>query len=275
MIIRTKEILSQGNLIDCIRIEKPLIHCITNFVTVQDVANMVLAIGAAPVMASSFEEVEEVTALAKALVINMGTLRQADVPAMILAGKKAAELGHPIVLDPVGVGSSQARTRAVLEVMKEVPFTVIRGNASEIKTLVVGTKTARGVDAEDGEQPDLIYAQQLSKQTSAVVAVTGEQDLITDGVNSCSLEGGHPLMARITGSGCMLDGILAAHLAVKQETPFWSSVYALASFGYCGELAAKKVEIVDGGTGSFRMFLFDEVSKLNSKEFWKEVKIEG
>lgn len=261
-----------------VRRERPLIHCITNYVTAGDVANMILAVGASPVMADGIREAEEITCQSQALVLNIGTLREETVDVMLKSGKMAAGLRDPVVFDPVGAGSSSFRTETALRIIKEVPCTVIRGNASEIRALAGISIRSCGVDAdrreklskENQEETRRILAS-LSRSTGSVLVMTGETDLIVDGERSCIIRNGHPMMTRITGAGCMLDGILAACLAVSlPEERFTSVVHAVAAHGICGEAAAG----LGGGTGSFRMHFMDAMSQLRDEQVWEGMKYE-
>lgn len=307
--------LPQWPLIQSLRAEKPLIHCITNYVTVNDVANVILAAGASPIMADAGSEVEEITSLSKGLVLNIGTLQEASVEGMLAAGRKAAELGHPIVVDPVGIGASALRWKTAFKLIEELPCTVIRGNASEIRILAGQSAHSQGVDADVREQVEasnqmeaVAMMQALSSQTGAVIVMTGAVDVVADAAHSCLIKNGHPMMASITGTGCMLNGILAAFqtadvsvnsgAAQKEqnaeadgktskkaaneagmsdtatENIFWRAVYAVAAAGLCGESAYEKMQQADGGTGSFRMYFIDAVSRLTDEAIWKGAKIE-
>jgi len=268
-----------------VRAKRPLIHCMTNYVTAGDVANMILAAGASPVMADGIAEVEEITELSQALVLNIGTLKAAAVDAMLLAGKRAVELGHPVVFDPVGAGASRFRTEIARQILRDVRCTVIRGNASEIGVLAGGRTRPRGVDADERElltgenrQEQTAAARKLSRETGAVIVMTGPRDLIVDENRTCLVGNGVPMLGRVTGTGCMLDGIIAAFLAAGQddggEPRFWQTVYAVAAAGICGELAAQKTLASGGGTGSFRMYLMDEMSNLNDRQIKEEARIE-
>lgn len=215
-------------MIDKVRRVQPIVHCITNYVTAGDVANMVLAAGASPIMADGVREMEDIAGRSHGLVLNLGTLKETAVEAMVIAGKKTAKLGHPVILDPVGAAASSFRRETALKILQEVPCTAIRGNASEIRALAgaVLEKNAaagsRGVDADrrdninDQNRYDTVsMAQSLSRASGAVVIMTGEIDLAVDAERVCFVKNGHPMMSRITGSGCMLDGVLAAFLAAE------------------------------------------------------------
>lgn len=249
--------------------QKPLVHCITNYVTVNDCANMVLACGASPIMADDGREVEDITSICNGLVINIGTLNERTIAAMIKAGKKANALGHPVILDPVGAGASALRTDTVFQLLKEVKFTAIRGNISEIKTVALGTGTTKGVDADVADEvnaqtlPDVLqFARTLAKETGAVIIITGKQDLLTDGEESCLVSNGHAMMSRITGSGCMLTCLLGAYLAANPEHAFDACVAAVAEMGLAGELAYQP----GCGTLTFRTGLLDAISTMTAEQ---------
>ena len=165
----------------------PLIHNITNYVTVNDCANILLACGGSPIMSDDIDEVEEITSICGGLNINIGTLNQRTIPSMLAAGKKANSLGHPVVLDPVGAGASLLRTLTALKLLDEINFAVIRGNVSEIKTLALGSGTTKGVDADASEQITkenteqmTAFAKEFSQKTGAVIVITGATDIVAD-----------------------------------------------------------------------------------------------
>lgn len=312
-----------------LRQEKPLIHCITNYVTANDVANMLLAAGASPVMADAEQEVEEITALSKGLVLNLGTLKEASVNAMLLAGKRAAVMGHPIILDPVGAGASSFRTETALRLISKLPCTVIRGNASEIRTLAGVHAFSKGVDADIRDQvkeenclaiKELLCS--LSSRTGAVIVMTGKNDMVADSNRMWIVRNGNAMMTRITGMGCMMDGLLAAFQSVslpekiaqgedaaekkgdaedkdpaedksgakkrdyaedktgtrgyecRKNTVFKRSIYAVSAAGICGEMAAEMTRRINGGTGSFRMYYLDAMSRLSDQDIQGGAKIE-
>ena len=233
----------------------PIVHCITNTITVNDCANMVLALGASPTMAHHTLEVEEITAGTTALVCNLGATECLE--AMELAGEKAAALGHPIVLDPVGVAGSTFRRNKCMALMERVHPTCIRGNYSEILALMRQRNTAVGVDAADTDM-DLDALQQFADEVHGIVVASGEKDYITDGKRLYVCERGHRMMSHITGSGCMSSVALATFLAVE---PSIESANACCHFlGQMGELAAKQTEERAGGTMTFRELFLDAVS---------------
>jgi hydroxyethylthiazole kinase len=260
----------------------PLIHCVTNYVTVNDVANMLLACGGSPIMADDISEAAEMTGICNGLVINIGTLNSRTIDSMISAGKRANALGHPVVLDPVGAGASLLRTSTVFRLLDEVKFSVIRGNISEIKTIYKGSGSTKGVDADISDAvtkenlPEAIrFANELSKRTGAVIVITGAIDIIVNGTKSFVIENGHPMMSKITGTGCMLTGVIAAYCAANPEMIWEAAACAVCAMGLCGEIAYEKVNQTGGGTSSYRMYLIDAMSKLDADSLERGKKIES
>ena len=209
-----------------VRAKSPLIHNITNYVTVNDCANMVLACGASPIMADDAAEVEDITTICGGLNINIGTLNSRTIESMLKAGKKANALGHPVVLDPVGAGASALRTGTACRLLDEVRFTVIRGNISEVKTLASGAGTTKGVDAdvadrvtEENLDGAVAFAKAFAAKTGAVVAITGAIDIVADGSKAYCIRNGHPMMSAITGTGCQLSALTAAFITAYGRTP--------------------------------------------------------
>lgn len=262
-----------------VAVRSPLIHCITNYVTVNDCANILLACGGSPIMADDAGEVEEITSLCDGLVLNIGTLNQRTVTSMELAGKRANQLGHPVVLDPVGAGASALRTRTALELVKKLRLAVIRGNLSEIKTLWNGSGETKGVDVaqtDDDSLPERIrLAQGLSQRTGAVVAITGAVDVVANGQQGYFIRNGHPQMAKITGSGCMLSAMTAAYCAASPDNLLEATACAVAVMGYSGQLAWNRVEEQGAGTGSMRTYLIDAVSRMDWNLLKGGIQIEG
>ncbi|HQD39346.1 MAG: hydroxyethylthiazole kinase [Firmicutes bacterium] len=259
----------------------PLIHCITNYVTVNDVANVLLACGGSPTMADDESDAVEITAICHGLVINIGTLNQRTISAMLKVGKKANELSHPVVLDPVGAGASKLRTDTTFKLLEEVKFSVIRGNISEIKTVAKGSGTTRGVDAdasdavtEENLDEAISFAKELSASLGSIIAITGAIDLVADADKAYIIRNGHQMMAKITGSGCMLTAVIAAYCAANPGKFLDATSAAVCAFGLCGELAYDKVVKNDGGTASYRTYLIDAVSKMDWKTLKEGMKIE-
>jgi len=242
-----------------IRSTKPLIHNITNYVVANETANAILCLGALPVMAHAAEEVEEMASITGALVLNIGTLTPDLVDSMVLAGRAANAAGVPIVLDPVGAGATRLRTEACERLIAEVDIAVIRGNAGEIAILSGGGGEVRGVESIGAYDVPRVAAA-LAGRTGCVVAVTGAVDYVTDGRRVLTVSNGHPLMATITGSGCMSTTMVASFLAVQPDA-LLASAEALAVFGIAGEDAAVRAS----GPGSFHVGLYDALAALTAE----------
>lgn len=262
-----------GKYLENVRDKSPLIHNITNYVTVNDCANILLACGASPIMSDDCGEVEEITSICGGLNINIGTLNKDTIPAMFLAGKKANELNHPVILDPVGAGASSLRTETAKRLLDELRFTVIRGNISEIKTLAVGSGSTKGVDAdvadaitEDAIPNVVAFAKEFSSRTGAVIAITGAIDVVADASRAFVIRNGHPLMARITGSGCMLTAMTAAYITASPENVLEATAAAVCAMGLCGQKAFETTARNHAGNSSFRNYLIDEVYRLDDEE---------
>ena len=244
-----------------IKAKGPLIHQLTNFVTVNDCANVTLALGASPVMTSDTSEVEEMVSHASALVINIGTLNAQSVEAMILAGRKAASLGIPVVFDPVGVGATSLRTATAERILREVPLAVVRGNMSEIKVLAGSSEGIKGVDSIAGQQGGEAVACKLSHRLGAVVAITGAVDIVAYGNKVCHIHNGHPLLASVTGTGCMATALTGCFSAVIQ--PYTAAIAGIAVMGIAGEIAQKLLRPEEGeGLGMYRVRLLDAISNM-------------
>ena len=261
--------------------QPPLVHSITNYVTVNDCANIVLACGGAPIMADDINEVEDIISICNALVINIGTLNERTVAAMIKAGKKANSLGRPVILDPVGAGASTLRTDTVFKLLEEVQFSVIRGNVSEIKTIAQGSGTTKGVDADisdavNEENLDQMvgFAKALSAKTGAVIAITGAIDIVADSCKALVISNGHPMMSRITGTGCMLTTVIGSYCGANPEELLLATAAAVCCLGLCGELAYARVAADAAGTASFRTYLIDAMSRMDSHTLAGGTKIE-
>lgn len=250
-----------------IRAEAPLVLNITNYVVMNTTANALLAIGASPVMAHAVEEVEELTGLARALVINIGTLSTPWIEAMRVAGKAAVRLGVPVVLDPVGCGATRFRTSTVQSLIAEVRPTVIRGNASEIRALVQAESLTKGVDSLHSPEEILDEARQLARAVGCVVSVSGPVDLVVDGERIARVANGHPMMTRVTGMGCTASAITGAYAAVCGD-PFDAAVSAMAVVGMAGEIAAEHA----AGPGSFQVGFLDALHGLGEAEISRRLK---
>lgn len=260
----------------------PLVHSITNYVTVNDCANIILACGGSPIMADDINEVEEITSICNALVINIGTLNERTIASMIKAGIKANELGHPVILDPVGAGASKLRTNTVFELLNKVRFSVIRGNISEIKTVYQGSGTTKGVDADVKDVVDehnldeaVSFAKGLSKKTGAIIAITGAIDIVADSEKAYVIRNGHPIMSKITGTGCMLTTVIGSFCGANYDDILDATAAAVCTMGLCGELAFEVMRSIDGGTSSFKTFLIDCMSNINHEILSGGMKIES
>lgn len=246
----------------------PLVHCITNYVTACDCANAVLACGGSPIMADDENEAADITSICSALVINIGTLHAHTIGSMLSAGKRASELGHIMVFDPVGAGASRFRTKTAQRLMRELRFDVIRANMSEIRALAGFDTLSRGVDVsgedavtESNRDEAVRFLMEFSKRSGAVVAVTGAQDIITNGESVFIVKNGTPLMSKVTGTGCMLSAVCAAFAAANRERVFEAVTSAVAAMGLAGERAASYFR----GTGSYRAGIIDEISNMTDE----------
>jgi Hydroxyethylthiazole kinase, sugar kinase family len=249
----------------------PLVHSITNYVTVNDCANIILASGGSPIMADDLAEVCDITSICSSLVINIGTLNERTIKSMVAAGKKANELGHPVVLDPVGAGASAFRNETALTLLKEVKFAVIRGNISEIKFLASGSGNTQGVDASsaDAVTADNLdsvvgFAKTLSGATGAVIAITGATDIVADKDKAYVIYNGNRMMSRVTGTGCMLTAVIGSYVGANADQILEATAAAVTVMGLSGELAYQKLGEVDGGTSTYRMLIIDMISKMDA-----------
>ena len=251
-----------------VRATRPLVHNVTNFVVMNFTANVLLAAGASPVMAHAPNEVEEMVAYAKALVLNIGTLDDAWIASMLKAGKRASTLGVPIVLDPVGAGATKLRTEAARRILAETKVTLVRGNASEILALGGGAAKTKGVDAADSVEAAAERAGALARELGVPVAITGAVDYVTDGKRVARVANGHPLMGCVTGTGCGATAIIGAFAGVDAD-PVAAAATALAYYGLAGERAA------DGaaGPGSFAVRFLDALHGLTPEEVARGGKI--
>ena len=256
-------------MLENVGLRTPLIHNITNYVTVNDCANILIACGASPIMSDELAEVEEITTICNALNINIGTLNSHTIPSMLAAGKKARSLSHHVLLDPVGAGASKLRTDTALRILDEVKPSAVRGNISEIKALAMGEGSTKGVDADvadtvtdDTLEQSIGFVKSFAAKTGAVVAVTGAIDIVTDGNRTFVIRNGHPMLSRITGSGCMLSAMTAAYLAANPETPLEATAAAVCAMGLCGEKAQERLTDCDGNS-TFRDYLIDEIYNLS------------
>lgn len=250
---------------DLLRKTMPLIHNITNYVTVNDVANILLACGGSPIMSDEVEDVEDITSICNGLNINIGTLHKSSIEGMLRAGKKANDLHHPILLDPVGAGASKFRTETALRLMQELNLVVIRGNISEIKTLALGSGTTKGVDAdvsdavtEENLEQAIEFVKAFSKKTGTIIAVTGRIDLVTDGNRCYVIRNGRPEMGKITGTGCQLSGMMTAFITANPDEMLEAAAAAVCAMGLAGEIGWSRMQTGDGNA-TYRNRIIDAI----------------
>lgn len=263
-----------------LREKNPLVHHITNYVTVNDCANITLAIGGSPVMADDINEVRDMVSLASALVLNIGTLNSRTVESMMEAGKRANECNIPVILDPVGAGATQYRTEVAKRIIENIKLAVIRGNLSEIKTLY-GIKTqTKGVDSGDSidDNADEFtkakeMAKAFAKQLNTVVAITGAIDIITDGNTLYTAHNGHKIMAKITGTGCMCTSLIGSYLG-SIDNNLIAALSGITSMSIAGELAYEILDKNSEGTGTLKVKIIDALYNLDEQEIIKRGKID-
>ena len=251
------------SLLKKIRNTNPLIHNITNIVVANYSANGLLALGASPVMADAVEEVAEMAKAADALVINMGTLNRDTVESMIVAGKSANEVQTPVILDPVGVGATTFRTQVSQQLLKQIKIAVVRGNAAEIANMIGEKWEIKGVDAGSAKGNVTELAKMAANKLDTVVVVTGKDDIITNGSETFVVHNGHPLLTKVTGSGCLLSAVVGAFAAVENNY-LEAATAALVYYGVAAEIAANKTD--EQGPGSFQMEFLNQLSMVSSSE---------
>lgn len=272
-------------LLNEVKSKNPLTHCITNFVTVNDCANAVLAIGASPIMSEDIEEVAEVVSIADALVINIGKLSHEQVEAMKISSAQANKINTPVILDPVGVGISQLRNKVTLELIENYKLAAIRGNITEIKTIakltgiISESNTAKGVDVSESdiitqdnlnENADVIS--KLAAKLDTVILASGPIDILSDGETTIAIDNGDEMMPNITGSGCMLSSIVGS--CIGATNPLEGTLLAALLMAISGEKARSKVDNENAGTGSFRAYLIDYLYKLDGQTLINKSNIE-
>jgi hydroxyethylthiazole kinase len=251
--------VSPGTTLRELRERKPLVHQITNYVVMNETANATLALGALPVMAHAREEVEEMVGLASALVLNIGTLSEHWIEAMLLAGRAASDRGIPVVLDPVGAGATAYRTDTARRILDEVRVTVLRGNAGEVATLVGAEAEVRGVESIASGLEPAELAREAARQLGLVASVTGPVDQVSDGERALAVANGDSLLAAVTGTGCISSAVTGCFLAAEPDAPLEAAAEALAALGVAAEDAA------DGaaGPGTFHARLYDALAALD------------
>lgn len=262
-----------------LREKTPLVHQITNYVTINDCANITLAIGGSPVMAEDIHEVREMVSLASSLVINIGTLNSVIIESMIAAGKMANELNIPVILDPVGVGATTYRTETCKRIISEVKLAVIRGNLSEIKTMYGIETITRGVDASESFSIDSDeftrekeMAMNFAIKFNTVVVITGVVDIVSDGKTLYSIENGHKIMSRVTGTGCMCTSVIGCYLGAGDNNLI-AALAGIVSMGIAGETAYESLDKNNEGSGTFKMKMLDAIYNLSEANIMKRSKI--
>ena len=263
-----------------VRETMPIVHNITNYVTVNDVANVLLACGASPIMSDEPEDVADITAICGGLNMNIGTLNKRSIEGMFLAGRKANELGHPVLLDPVGAGASALRTNTALALKEKIRFAVIRGNISEIKTLAAGSGTTRGVDAdaadavtEENLDRMVEFAKSFAKAEGCMIVITGAIDLAADEKDCYVIRNGRPEMAKITGTGCQLSGMITAFITANSNCQLKAAAGAVCAMGRAGEIAYGKLK--DGeGNATYRNRIIDAIYHMDGGTLAKGARYE-
>lgn len=261
-----------NTILEKIKKERPLVHHITNYVTVNDCANAVLALGGSPVMADDIKEVEEMVSIASSLVLNIGTLNERTIESFILAGRRANQLGVPVVLDPVGVGATTLRNQTVERILKEVKLSVLRGNMSEIKNIYGIEASTRGVDSIDNPlDGGSEFAIDLAKRLGCAVAITGAVDIISDGIKVFYINNGHPILSNITGTGCMSSSLIGLCCGTG-EGSLYGALGGIMIMGIAGEKAQERLMAYEG-LGSFKAYLMDAINSFSSEDIEKRGKV--
>lgn len=261
-----------------LRQKRPLTHCITNYVTANDCANVLLAFGASPIMADEPEEAGEIVALSAGLYINLGTLNRTSIEAMFEAGRRANALGIPATLDPVGVGASTLRTETARRLLNEIQFAAIRGNVSEIMSLIFGTGSTKGVDAavadavsEANRRTTAERLREFAEAFQTTIVATGASDLVVDAERFATIRNGSAWAMRITGAGCMASAAVCACVAANPSQVWEAAVAATAAFGVCGETAERRAK---AGTATFRTALIDAASTAEPEQLTAAFRVE-
>lgn len=259
------------NILSAVQCRQPLVHQITNYVTVTDCANATLAIGGSPVMAHSLGEAADMASVSQALVLNIGTPDERIAEAMLLAGKAANRKGIPVLLDPVGAGATSFRKELCETLLRELQIAILRGNQAEIRALLQLSSGSRGVDSLDDQEDFSRLAAQAAKKFRCVTAVTGRIDCISDGDRIIRIANAHPLLQKITGTGCMCSALCATCAAVATENLLEAAATGVAISGVAGEIAAEKM-LPHQGTGSFHRQLMDAFSTMTAETLRQKIK---
>ncbi|WP_338786964.1 hydroxyethylthiazole kinase [Metabacillus sp. FJAT-53654] len=263
-----KQIIST---LEKVRKQNPLVHNITNVVVTNFTANGLLALGASPVMAYAKEEVADMAKIAGALVLNIGTLTPDEIEAMLIAGKSANEHNVPVIFDPVGAGATPYRTATARRIIEELSISTIRGNAAEIANVIGIEWTIKGVDAGEGHGNTVELAQTAAKQLKTTVIITGKDDVMTDGSKTFVVHNGHPILTKVTGTGCLLSSVIGAFSAIEKDL-LLAAVSALVTYGITSEIAANLTE--EKGPGSFQIEFLNQLSKVSSEDISKYARVD-
>lgn len=267
--LRMKEQLN--SIVSDIRRNCPLIHHLTNTVTINDCANVALALGASPVMADDPGEAADMARFSKAVILNIGTPHPAQLQAMVLAGKAANRASIPVVLDPVGAGATPMRQDAIRQITSEVQVNILRGNMAEICAVGGLSAAIRGVDSTADETTAAEIAQSVAAQMKCVVALTGKIDAISDGKQVFRIANGHLLLQRVTGTGCMTTTLTGCCAAVTSDY-LVAATAGVALMGIAGDLAAANMKPGEG-TSTFRTRLIDTLSHFENAEWISYLKL--
>ncbi|MBQ2898019.1 MAG: hydroxyethylthiazole kinase [Clostridia bacterium] len=269
-----------GNCLENVKKKTPLVHSITNYVTVNDVANVLLACGASPIMSDEPDDVADITTICGGLNINIGTLNKKSIEGMLIAGAKANELGHIVLLDPVGAGASKLRSDTAIKLINTIKFDVIRGNVSEIKTLALGCGTTKGVDAdaadtvtEDNLEDMVAFAKSFSQKTKAIIAITGAIDLVADSKKCYIIRNGRPEMSKITGTGCQLSGLATAYVVANPDDKTKAVAAAVCVMGLAGEIGYANLKSGEGNA-TLRTRIIDAIFNMDADVLNKGAKYE-
>ncbi len=269
-----------GNCISNVRKCVPLVHNITNYVTVNDVANVILACGGSPIMSDEPDDVADITSICGGLNVNIGTLNKNTIEGMHVACERAKELNHPILLDPVGAGASALRTKTAVDIMDKYHPSVIRGNISEIKTLFNGSGTTKGVDADVADavtdetlEQSVAFVKEFAKKTGSIIAITGAIDLVADGEKCYVIRNGRPEMGKITGTGCQLSGMMTGFIVANKDNMLEAAAAAVCTMGLAGEIAYER--LLEGeGNSTYRNRIIDAIYNMDEEILNKGAKYE-
>ncbi|GFR34220.1 hydroxyethylthiazole kinase [Thermobrachium celere] len=253
-----------------VRRVNPLVHHITNYVSVNDCANITLTIGASPVMSDEIDDIVDLLKISNSLVLNIGTLNKRTIESMLIAGREANKLGIPIVFDPVGAGATKLRTEVAIKILQDIKVNVLRGNMSEIKSLIGLGSSTKGVDSIEKIDGADVISKQAAEKFNCVVGISGEVDVISDGEKIYKVSNGHNILTKVTGTGCMVTSLIGSFLGAGCN-PLTSCISGYVVMGICGEEAYKKS---GNNIGTFKVKLFDEIFNINETKIKEGVKLE-